>query len=79
MRTNNVIILQEEVVAASEALREDGVLIVVVGVGDNIDPVILTAVAGNTSRAFPVTNADDLTGPFQQVIQSAACQGKVKA
>ena len=61
---------------ASVGLRDDGVIIVAAGVGENIDLTQLNVIANDPSREFFFPDSTTLTGPLQTAFQQGVCQGK---
>jgi uncharacterized protein YegL len=63
----------EAVLAAGERARAQGTVFAI-GVGaSDVDPVLLTAVAGDPSRYFAVDDADALTEIFNQIREKVPC------
>ena len=66
----------ESLVSAVQPLTQNGVSVVAVGVGPDVDEVELTSMGGKKENAFKISDYDDLQSYVSAVVKDL-CEGKV--
>ena len=79
MESQVSILFQESLSSAAAAVRAEGINIMAIGVGNNVDPSILTDITNDDVNVAYFLDAVQLTGPQAFAVRNKVCQfGKKK-